>query len=123
MLQFCCRNDEGLKGRMMFRRCACEGYAPCSLFAGPIGLAVLASALPAARAQESVWTVPAPKSDPGTESVTLAHPVVLEVRSSNGSLKETIQKGQQLTWRRYDRSHEPKFHVSDIAVAFLRSEP
>jgi hypothetical protein len=49
--------------------------------------------------------------------------VVLEVRSSNGRLKETVQKGQQLTWRRHDRSHEPKFHVSDIAVAFLRSEP
>ena len=123
MLQFCCRNDEGFKGRMMFHRCACEGYAPCTLFAGLIGLAVLASTLPAARAQESVRTVPAPKSDTGADSVTLAHPVVLEVRSSNGSLKETVQKGQQLTWRRYDRSHEPKFHVSDIAVAFLRSEP
>jgi hypothetical protein len=58
---------------MMFRRCAREGYAPCTLFAGLIGLAVLASTLPEARAQESERTAAAPKSDTGAESVTLAH--------------------------------------------------
>ena len=84
--------------------CRSEGYAPCTLFAELMGLSAFASTIPAqtACAQETVQTAP-PKSDTGAESVTLAHPVVLEVTSSNGSLKETVQKGQQLTWRRYDR--------------------
>ena len=95
----------------------CEGCARCTLFAGLIGLsALVASAI-------SAQTEPAPKSDTAVEAVTLAQPVVFEITSSTGSLKETVQKGQQLTWRRYDRPNEPKFQVSGIAVAFLRSEP
>jgi hypothetical protein len=55
--------------------------------------------------------------------VTLAEPIIFEITPSSGSLKETVQKGQQLAWRRYDRPDEPKFQVTNIAVAFLRSEP
>ena len=85
--------------------CGSEGYAPCTLFAELMVFSRrlrLRSLAQTACAQETVQTAP-PKSDTGAESVTLAHPVVLEVTSSNGSLKETVQKGQQLTWRRYDR--------------------
>jgi hypothetical protein len=49
--------------------------------------------------------------------------MIFEITPSSCSLKETRQKGQQLAWRRYDGPDEPKFPVTNIAVAFLRSEP
>ena len=84
--------------------CRSEGYAPCTLFAELMGLSavlrrqflrrqLVRRSCADSPSQVRYWR----------ESVTLAHPVVLEVTSSNGSLKETVQKGQQLTWRRYDR--------------------
>src|SRR4051812_1291388 len=95
------------------------GTANQTSFAVLIGLSALIVSTIHAQA------APAPKADSveTVEAVTLAQPVVFEVTSSTGSLKETVQKAQQLTWRRYDRPNEPKFQVTNIAVAFLRSEP
>lgn len=67
-------------------------------------------------------TAPTPKADSG-EVVTLAQPVMFEITPSTGSLKETVQKGQKLAWRRHDSPNDPKFQLTNIAVAFLRSEP
>jgi hypothetical protein len=67
-------------------------------------------------------TAPKSKSDPGAESVTLERPVVFEITPTSGSLKETVQKGQQLTWRRHSSPNDPRFQVTNIAVAFLRNE-
>jgi hypothetical protein len=91
------------------------GHANHTPFAALIGLsALIASTI-------HTQTAPAPKED-SVEAVTLAQPVVFEVTSSTGSLKETVQKGQLLAWCRYDRPNEPKFQVASIAVAFLRNE-
>ena len=67
-------------------------------------------------------TSPKSKAD-SVEAVTLAQPIIFEITPSTGSLKETVQKGQQLAWRRWDSPDDPKFQVTNIAVAFLRNEP
>jgi hypothetical protein len=67
-------------------------------------------------------TSPNSKAD-SVEAVTLAQPIIFEITPSTGSLKETVQKGQQLAWRRWDSPDDPKFQVTNIAVAFLRNEP
>jgi hypothetical protein len=65
-----------------------------------------------------------PKSNgDSVEAVTLEQPVTFEITPTSGSLKETVQKGQELAWRRYDNPNERKFQVTNIAVAFLRNEP
>jgi len=56
------------------------------------------------------------------ESVTLEQPVIFEITPTTGSLKETVQKGQQLAWRRYSSPNDLRFQVTNIAVAFLRNE-
>lgn len=67
-------------------------------------------------------TSPNSKAD-SVEAVTLAQPIIFEITPSTGSLKETVQRGQQLAWRRWDSPDDPKFQVTNIAVAFLRNEP
>src|SRR5262245_64876096 len=56
------------------------------------------------------------------DSVTLVQPAVFDVAANTGSLKETVQKGQQLVWRRKGGSSDGGFQVTNISVAFLRSE-
>jgi hypothetical protein len=68
-------------------------------------------------------TPPASRNDPaGEEFAVLERPVALDVASSSGSLKETAQQGQELIWHRKDRSSDRRFQLSNISVAFLRSE-
>ena len=68
-------------------------------------------------------TAPAgrPKQD-NTEYAELERPAVFDVVSTTGSLKETAQKGQELIWHRKGASAERRFQVTNIAIAFLRSE-
>jgi hypothetical protein len=68
-------------------------------------------------------TAPAgrPKED-NAEYAELERPAVFEVVSATGSLKETAQKGQELIWHRKGTSAERRFQVTNIAIAFLRSE-
>lgn len=53
---------------------------------------------------------------------TLEQPAVFEIAANTGSLKETVQKGQQLVWRPKGGPSDGGFRMSNISVAFLRSE-
>jgi hypothetical protein len=73
----------------------------------------------------SLRAEPAPKGRSDAEreeTAALERPASFEVRSQTGSLKETVQNGQDLIWHRKDRSIERRFQLTNIAVAFLRSE-
>ena len=61
-------------------------------------------------------------SKDAAEFVTLQQPTVFDIAANSGSLKETVQKGQQLTWRRKGAPNDGGFQVTNISVAFLRSE-
>ena len=68
---------------------------------------------------------PAPKGQPKQDDVELAElerPAVFEIMTATGSLKETAQKGQELIWHRKGRSADRRFQITNISVAFLRSE-
>ena len=67
---------------------------------------------------------PAGKDAPdGAEYASLAQPVTFEITANTGSLKETVQRGQQLVWRNKQASNDNgRFQVGNISVAFLRSE-
>jgi hypothetical protein len=82
-----------------------------------IGLSILVG-LPV-RAQTTDTGGPTPDA---VESVTLEQPAIFEIRSTTGTLKETVQKGQQLTWRGKGGSEDRRFQVGNISVAFLRNE-
>jgi hypothetical protein len=56
------------------------------------------------------------------EFVRLDRPTVFDINPNTGSLKESVQKGQQLVWHPKDKPNEPRFQVTNMAVAFLRSE-
>jgi hypothetical protein len=56
------------------------------------------------------------------EFVMLDRPAVFEITPNTGSLKESVQKGQQLVWHPKEKPNEPRFQVTNISVAFLRSE-
>jgi len=53
---------------------------------------------------------------------TLEQPATFEIAANTGSLKETVQKGQQLVWRPKGGASDGGFRVNNISVAFLRSE-
>ncbi len=68
---------------------------------------------------------PANKSAPKTDAanvVVLENPAAFDINAVSGSLKETVQKGQQLVWRAKDDRSEGRFQFTNISVAFLRSE-
>src|SRR2546423_10446963 len=54
--------------------------------------------------------------------LTLERPAVFEVTPNTGSLKESVQKGQQLVWYPKEKPNEPRFQISNISVAFLREQ-
>ncbi len=56
------------------------------------------------------------------EFAELDKPAVFEIASITGSLKETIQKGQELVWRRKGRPADATFQLSKISVGLLRSQ-
>ena len=64
---------------------------------------------------------PAAKRDT-VEFVELERPALFEIISHTGTLKETVQNGQDLIWHRKGRSIDRRFQVASIAIAFLRSE-
>ena len=51
---------------------------------------------------------------------TLEQPATFEIAANTGSLKETVQKGQQLVWRPKGGASDGGFRVNNISVAFLR---
>jgi hypothetical protein len=56
------------------------------------------------------------------EFAKLEQPAVFEIAANTGSLKETVQKGQQLVWHRKGGPSDGGFQVTNISIAFLRSE-
>jgi hypothetical protein len=87
-----------------------------------IALPILLSLPAYAQAPEGT---PAPESRPGPENeeaVSVEQAATFEVSPASGTLKETVQKGQQLTWRGRGSPGERRFEVTNISVAFLRNE-
>jgi hypothetical protein len=56
------------------------------------------------------------------ESVTLDKPAVFDIAPNTGSLKESVQKGQQLIWHPKDKPNDGRFQITNMAVAFLREQ-
>ncbi|HKF08391.1 MAG TPA: hypothetical protein VKB89_06680 [Xanthobacteraceae bacterium] len=81
-----------------------------------IGLSVCA-ALPA-----HAQTLPQDKAGPDvTEAVSLEQRAIFDVAPITGTLKETVQKGQQLVWVGKG-SNDRRFQITHVSVAFLRNE-
>jgi len=62
------------------------------------------------------------RSKDAADTLTLEQPAVFDITANTGSLNETVQKGQQLVWRRKGAESDGGFQVSNISIAFLRSE-
>jgi hypothetical protein len=72
--------------------------------------------------QVRAQTNPPTNSTPdAAEPVSLEAPAVFDITPTTGTLKETVQKGQQLIWRGKG-PNDRRFQVTDISVAFLRNE-
>ena len=56
------------------------------------------------------------------EFVILDRPAAFDLNPNSGSLKESVQKGQELVWHPKDKPNEARFKVTNMSVAFLRSE-
>jgi hypothetical protein len=68
-------------------------------------------------------TAPAAKQKQDEDDVLeLEGPAVFEITSRTGSLKETTQRGQELIWHRKGKSIDRRFQLTNISVAFLRTE-
>src|SRR5262245_12190523 len=66
-------------------------------------------------------TAPRKQSTPEDVAV-LERSAIFDINPQSGALKETIQKGQILLWRRRDGTGDHRFKITDISVALLRSE-
>ncbi len=80
----------------------------------PIGLATLVA-----------WPVhaqPAPTGQPPLNAVSVEQSAIFDVTPVTGTLKETVQKEQQLVWRARRNSNERRFQLTDMSVAFLRNQ-
>jgi hypothetical protein len=56
------------------------------------------------------------------EMVTLDRPAAFEIAPNTGSLKESVQKGQQLVWHPKEKPEDGRFQITNVAVAFLREQ-
>jgi hypothetical protein len=83
--------------------------------------ALIALALTACPMRGSTEPAAKQTQDDG-EIVELERPAVFEVTSRTGSLKETAQAGQELTWHQKGKSIDRRFQLTNISIAFLRSE-
>jgi hypothetical protein len=64
---------------------------------------------------------PEQRQDEG-EIVELEHAASFEITSRTGALKETSQRGQELIWHAKGKSIDRRFQLTNIAIAFLRTE-
>ena len=64
---------------------------------------------------------PAPGQAP-PNAVSIEQSAVFDVTPVTGALKETVQKGQQLVWRARRSPNDRRFELTEMSVAFLRSE-
>ena len=56
------------------------------------------------------------------EFAELEKPAVFDLASISGSLKETIQKGQELVWLKKERPTDRTFQLNKISVGLMRSQ-
>ena len=61
-------------------------------------------------------------SQPTPNAVSVEQSAVFDVTPVTGTLKETVQKEQQLVWRARRSPNERRFEVTDMSVALLRNE-
>src|SRR6266849_851333 len=64
---------------------------------------------------------PAPGQAP-PNAVSIEQSAVFDVTPVTRALKETAQKGQQLVWRARRSPNDRRFELTEMSVAFLRSE-
>jgi len=65
---------------------------------------------------------PAAPGQPPPNAVSIEQSAVFDVKPATGALKETVQRGQQLVWRARRGTNDRRFGLTDMSVAFLRSE-
>ncbi len=65
-----------------------------------------------------------PKNNPrpGADLATLEKAAVFEIDQKSGKLIETIQKEQELFWRLKESPNDRTIQISNIAIAFIRSD-
>ena len=61
-------------------------------------------------------------SQPPPNAVSVEQSAVFDVTPVTGTLKETVQKQQQLVWRARRSPNERRFELTDMSVALLRNE-
>ena len=61
-------------------------------------------------------------SQPPPNAVSIEQSAVFDVMPVTGTLKETVQKQQQLVWRARRSPNERRFELTDMSVALLRNE-
>ncbi len=83
--------------------------------------AVLGLALTACPLRGSAEPAAKQQQDEG-EIAELERPAVFEITSRTGSLKETTQAGQELIWHQKGKPADRRFQLTNISIAFLRSE-
>jgi len=74
---------------------------------------------------QPVHAQPTSTSSPNLESFEFAElekPAVFDIAAISGSLKETMQKGQQLIWHRKQSPAARTFQLTNISVALIRSQ-
>ncbi|MFL6799210.1 MAG: hypothetical protein ACJ8F3_17555 [Xanthobacteraceae bacterium] len=76
----------------------------------------------AAAAPSAAFGQPAASQPASDDYAVLDRPALFDVSSQSGNLKETVQNGQGLLWRHKDNPSDRRFHISNIAITFLRSE-
>jgi hypothetical protein len=71
------------------------------------------------------WAVhaqPAPTEQPPPNAVSVEQSATFDVTAVSGSLKETVQKEQQLVWLARRTPNERRFQLTDMSVALLRNQ-
>jgi hypothetical protein len=70
----------------------------------------------------SAHAQPAAPGQPTPNAVSIEQSAMFDVVSTTGALKESVQKGQQLVWHARRSPNDRRFELTDMSVAFLRSE-
>jgi len=70
----------------------------------------------------AVHAQPGQTSQPPPNAVSVEQSAVFDVMPVTGTLKETVQKQQQLVWRARRSPNERRFELTDMSVALLRNE-
>src|SRR5215469_3069742 len=78
------------------------------------------SLLVASRGRAQTTTQSQMTPDPG-KSVSRG-PAILQIAPITGTLKESVQKGQQLVWFGKEDPKDRRFQAANMSVAFLRNE-